>query len=106
MATASASAFTTRTNHVAIFPGSSKARPLRMAEEFVDGAKAALDSLPLFLAPGAALAAGQQALSQKKTLEVEVASTEQELEDIKQKIKNTDVQINVSASISFLFVSS
>ena len=66
------------------------------AEEIVEGSKAFLDAAPLFLAPAAALAAGQQALAQKEVLKVEVATTEKELEDIKQKLKNTDLQINVS----------
>ena len=96
VASAPAAALTPYT--VVPFRRSSRARPLRAAGELVEGTKAALDALPLFLAPSAALAAGQQALSQKKTLEIEVASTEKELKDIKRKIKNTDLQINASVA--------
>lgn len=96
-AVAPCAAFMTPYHHVAIVSRAGRTRPLYMAEEYVEGARAALNSLPLFLAPTAALAAAQQGLAQKKTLELEVDLTEQELESIKKKIKNSDLQINVSS---------
>mgnify|MGYP003497788838 CR=1 FL=1 len=68
---------------------------LGMAVEEVSGTAALLESAPLFLAPIAALAAGRQALADKERLELDVYATEIELEDIKQKLKASQLQITV-----------
>jgi hypothetical protein len=77
---------------------------LDMAAGVTEALDAVLNAFPLFAAPSAALAAGQAALSQKRTLEINVEAAEQELANIKQKIKNTDTQINVCKfKSSFVF---
>jgi hypothetical protein len=50
----------------------------------------------LYIAPLAAIAAGVAALSQKSSLESDVAATEEELNSIKEKLKSTQSQITVS----------
>jgi hypothetical protein len=109
LAISPASAFLWSTKPIALFP-SSRAnhrrarRPLYMAGEIIDTTKAALDALPLILAPTAALAAGAQGLGQKKTLKEDETDTEMALDDIKQKISNVDTQIAVSVLLyCFLF---
>jgi hypothetical protein len=102
LAISPASAFLWSTKPIALFPSSrahhrrAARRPLYMAGEIIDTTKAALDALPLILAPTAALAAGAQGLGQKKTLKEDETDTEMALDDIKQKISNADAQIAVS----------
>jgi hypothetical protein len=66
-------------------------KSLNMAGEL----ELALDMLPLLAAPSAALVAGQAALSQKKTLAVEVEYAERELNDVKKRLQNTETTITV-----------
>ena len=69
---------------------------LHMVGEIVEGANVAFNALPLLAGPTAAFAAGQAALSQKKKIESEVEYAERELDDVKRRLKDTDVLINVS----------
>lgn len=97
-------AFFAPNHHHAIAPiATGRVRPIRMAaEEFAEATKLALNSAPLYLAPVAALGAAQQASAQKKKLEREVAVTEEELKEIRKRLKTTDQQINVRFQYSLL----
>jgi hypothetical protein len=70
---------------------------LRMVNEIIEGANGIL---PLLAGPAAAFAAGQAAQQQKKKIEAELEFTENELEEVKRKLKNTDILINVSHLLS------
>jgi hypothetical protein len=73
-----------------------------MAGDISEAAKAALSSVPLYIAPVAAAIAGQQARSNKELLEEQEVFAEKELEGIREKIKNSDSQINVSCVLGVL----
>lgn len=71
---------------------------LKMAADPTDLAASAvsLSNLPLLFAPLAALAAGFSAVKERERIENEIATTENELEIIKLRLKSSELQINVS----------
>lgn len=79
---------------------SSATGPLSMASgpEDIVAAEGVLASLPLFLVPAAAALVGGSGLAQKRALQTDAALVEKQIEGIKQRLSNTDVQITVSAS--------
>lgn len=102
----------TETHHLAFLNAPHRRRDTQLnAEQFSQSAAATqsfISVAPLLLAPLAALAAGSQALSNKDKLELDVYATEIELEEIKQKLKNSQIQATVRAkrrlSCSLIFV--
>ena len=65
------------------------------------GSILSFNNLPVLIAPLAAFAAGVSALNERKRIEEEIATTESELEAIKQRLKTSELQINVRELINF-----